>query len=101
MIDIILQTRELIEDLKSAGGIKKQGGKIKLKLIPNSIKKIMRSNTKYSVFCIELTECTTKGTSKIFILMLALCEYPLLPIFHFLSELFKLGIGPPLVWVYK
>jgi len=46
MIGIILQTRELIEDLKSAGGMKMQGDKIKLKLIPNSIKKIMRSNTK-------------------------------------------------------
>ena len=34
IIGIILQTLELIEDLKSVGGMEIQGGKSKLKLIP-------------------------------------------------------------------
>ena len=70
MICIILQTRELIEDLKSASGMEMQGGKNKLETDSKTLLRILCEtvqNTQF--FCLELGMCITKGTGKIFMLM--------------------------------
>ena len=99
-LSVFLQTRELIEDLKSASGLEMQGGKIRLGADSKTLLRILchRSDSEASQLLkkqFKLPKSSAQGevfntrkNSIIFLLELAFFDYPLWSTFNLVSLMY-------------